>query len=364
MDNIVTTNNKGEAVTTSLKIAQYLGRNHKSVLASIRNSFDESEYEANGISVSSYNDSCGRSQKVLVLNESAFCGILLSGCAARRKEIIDMYHLTKANVNDDVMEECKVVAQLPEYEESKRISSFSIAGKEFDVYGSVERPLFKAKDVAAALGIINSRDMTSRIDYDELVPVGISDMYGHIRPTTCLTEEGLYEVCLQSRKEVARFFKRRVKEFLIELRRTGQVSVIPQQQTASMTTAQFLLQQAQFMVEQEKRMANIEQKMAAWECERESNGRLLLSLDNTDAHAVPDISLRDKIRERVNAYSIARNTSQQDIYHYIYHQLYYRYKVSVNNIRLHTSETKLNALERLGHLGKVYDIVCSLPSKI
>ena len=94
-----------------------------------------------------------------------------------------------------------------------------------DMYGSIEEPLFMAKDVAIILG--NNPElvgqMTSKIDQDELTIVQ-SRSGGQMRSRQALTEDGLYECFMLSRKPEAKEFKKVVKQLLKGLR-TGKVKL-------------------------------------------------------------------------------------------------------------------------------------------
>lgn len=97
------------------------------------------------------------------------------------------------------------------------IEQREVLGKEFKIYGTFENPLFLAKDVANWIEVKNHRDLLTRVDEDEKV-VGLTDTLGGIQETWFLTEDGLYEVLMQSRKPIAKEFKKKVKEILKALR--------------------------------------------------------------------------------------------------------------------------------------------------
>ena len=98
----------------------------------------------------------------------------------------------------------------------------------FKVYGTFEEPLFLAKDVAEWIEYDTSsiHKMLASVDEDEKVrkivptPGGPQEMW-------FLTENGLYEVLMLSRKPVAKLFKREVKRILRELRTRG-ITATPQ----------------------------------------------------------------------------------------------------------------------------------------
>ena len=64
--------------------------------------------------------------------------------------------------------------------------------------------------------------MVSRVDNDEVTKLNLGSLEGE---TWFLTEDGLYEVLMQSRKPQAKQFKKGVKEILKSIRRTGCYSV-------------------------------------------------------------------------------------------------------------------------------------------
>ena len=93
-----------------------------------------------------------------------------------------------------------------------------VMGQNFTIYGTATDPMFKAKDVADWIGLTNVSDMVSRVDSDEVTKLNLGGLQGE---TWMLTEDGLYEVLMQSRKPVAREFKRGVKKVLHEIRTKG-----------------------------------------------------------------------------------------------------------------------------------------------
>lgn len=103
--------------------------------------------------------------------------------------------------------------------ELKVIDKREILGQEITVYGDLENPLFLAKDVANWIGYDQSsvNKMIISVDEDEKLN-GIIFRAGQNREMTFLTEHGLYEVLMQSRKPVAKQFKKKVKKLLKALR--------------------------------------------------------------------------------------------------------------------------------------------------
>ena len=102
--------------------------------------------------------------------------------------------------------------------EIKLLNEQEVLGKHFKVYGNAENPLFMAKDVAEWIELSNVTDMVSRVDEDEVTKLNLGGLQGECN---FLTEDGLYEVLMQSRKPIAKQFKKRVKEILKTIRKSG-----------------------------------------------------------------------------------------------------------------------------------------------
>ena len=103
-----------------------------------------------------------------------------------------------------------------------------VLGKEFNIYGDKENPLFLAKDVAEwvdyskdSKGNYNVSVMLSKVDEDEKVKIFTNLNNSKVGSNTWfLTEDGLYEVLMQSRKPIAKQFKKEVKKILKQIRLT------------------------------------------------------------------------------------------------------------------------------------------------
>ena len=108
--------------------------------------------------------------------------------------------------------------------ELKVLNEQEVLGKHFKVYGTPEEPMFLAKDVADWIdySIANTNKMLASVDPEEKTVHTIS-MNGSNYKTEAwfLTEDGLYEVLMQSRKPIAKEFKKKVKEILKSIRKHG-----------------------------------------------------------------------------------------------------------------------------------------------
>lgn len=106
--------------------------------------------------------------------------------------------------------------------EVQLIKEQEVLGKTLRVYGTVEEPLFVAKDVAEWIEYNTSsiNKMLANVDDDEKVRKNIPTLGGS-QESWLLTEDGLYEVLMQSRKPIAKEIKKEIKKILKTIRLTG-----------------------------------------------------------------------------------------------------------------------------------------------
>lgn len=95
-----------------------------------------------------------------------------------------------------------------------------VLGKDFKIYGTKESPYFLAKDVKEWIEHSDVSMMLKKIDEEEKL-VQTLFVSGQNREMWFLTEDGLYEVLMQSRKPIAKEFKKEVKKILKQIRTTG-----------------------------------------------------------------------------------------------------------------------------------------------
>lgn len=101
-----------------------------------------------------------------------------------------------------------------------------VLGKDFKIYGTIENPLFLAKDVADWIEHSNTRMMLKSVDEDEKLCVNNPYALKGQQEQWFLTEDGVYEVLMQSRKPIAKQFKKKIKEIVKEIRKTGSFDVV------------------------------------------------------------------------------------------------------------------------------------------
>lgn len=112
-------------------------------------------------------------------------------------------------------------------------------GKKITVYGSNENPLFLAKDVSEWIEHSNTSEMIKNVDEDEKLISTILSA-GQKRDVLMLTENGLYEVLMQSRKPIAKEFKKAVKNILKQIRTQGGYIAAHENDTPDMIMARAL----------------------------------------------------------------------------------------------------------------------------
>ena len=87
-------------------------------------------------------------------------------------------------------------------EQIEVLKQTELLGQQFNVYGTLAEPLFKAKDVAGWIEHSDVSTMIRNIDEDEKVSVTNPNNVWGGQSAWFLTEDGLYEVLMQSRKPI------------------------------------------------------------------------------------------------------------------------------------------------------------------
>lgn len=142
-------------------------------------------------------------------------------------------------------------------DEIKIINNSILLGKEIDVWGSIEHPLFRAKDVTDWLDLRNTPATIKCIDEDERHKFNLGRNGGD---TWFLTEDGLYEVLMSSRKPIAKQFKKGVKKILHEIRTKGGYLVTTQNDTPATILARAMKVADEVIAEHEKRIKELEEQ--------------------------------------------------------------------------------------------------------
>ena len=141
--------------------------------------------------------------------------------------------------------------------EVKIINKSTFLDKEIDVWGSAEQPLFRAKDVSDWLNLKNTPEIIKRIDTEERHKFNLGRNGGD---TWFLTEDGLYELLMQSRKPIAKQFKKGVKKILHEIRTKGGYIASTDADTPEDIMARAVLVAQQTLARREERIKELEEQ--------------------------------------------------------------------------------------------------------
>ena len=139
------------------------------------------------------------------------------------------------------------------------LSETELLGHKFTVYGTAENPLFLAKEVAECIEYDQSsvNKLVNLVDDDEKVRNNLPTPGGN-QQVWFLTEDGLYEVLMQSRKPIAKEFKKGVKEILKSIRKTGGYLATRQDDTPEEIMARALTIAQATLAKREERLKQLE----------------------------------------------------------------------------------------------------------
>ena len=168
-------------------------------------------------------------------------------------------------------------------EEIKIISKSIFLDKEIDVWGSIENPLFRANDVQSWLGLKNVSRAVANVDEDERLNLKLSrggSMW-------FLTEEGVYELLMQSRKPIAKQFKKGVKKILHEIRTKGGYIASTDADTPEDIMARAVLVAQQTLARREQRIKELE-------CENSQSQQVIEAQGERIAKDAPKVEYYDQ----------------------------------------------------------------------
>lgn len=164
-----------------------------------------------------------------------------------------------------------------------------ILDRQINVYGNIENPLFMAKDVAEWLEHSDVSTMIRTIDDDEKILMTNPNNVCGGQSSWFLTENGLYEVFMLSRKPIAKQLKKGIKDMLHSVRIHGAYMTQDTIQKA-LTDPDFLIRLAtELKIEQQKRIE-------AEETARLQSEQLIQS--------APKVQYCDTVLKSVNTYNV------------------------------------------------------------
>jgi len=102
-----------------------------------------------------------------------------------------------------------------------KIGKIHFNNQVLNIYGTIDHPCFQAVDIAKIIEYANGRtdEMIKPLEHDEIFKT-ILTKKGQRRSVWMITELGLYNLLSQSRKPIARLWRRVVHQQLIDTRKT------------------------------------------------------------------------------------------------------------------------------------------------
>lgn len=171
-----------------------------------------------------------------------------------------------------------------------------LLGHQFTVYGTAENPLFLAKEVAECIEHSNITVMLQTIDEEEKVKITPKQSLGDLvnyKEYNFLTEDGLYEVLMQSRKPIAKQFKKGVKQILHEVRTTGGYLATKAEDTPEEIMARALTIAQATLAKREERLKQLE-------AETEQQQAIIELQEKEIKQAAPKVNYYDTHLQSVN----------------------------------------------------------------
>lgn len=112
------------------------------------------------------------------------------------------------------------MAKQVETQDLMEVKTVHILNSNFNMYGTIDKPIFLAQDIAEMIeySLDKVDQMLANVDDDEKLTDTIYRS-GQKREMWFLTENGLYELLMQSRKPIAKAFKAEIKKLLHQMRR-------------------------------------------------------------------------------------------------------------------------------------------------
>jgi prophage antirepressor-like protein len=109
------------------------------------------------------------------------------------------------------------------------VGTITFDNRLLSVYGSLDNPIFKASDVASMIDYSdgNTWKMMQMCEEDERLNLPMV-VAGQTRQVAFITELGLYDILSQSRKLIARKWRRVVHTQLVAMRREKGMTIVDQ----------------------------------------------------------------------------------------------------------------------------------------
>ena len=113
--------------------------------------------------------------------------------------------------------------------ETMIVGTITFDKRQLDVYSSLDEPIFRAADVAKMIDYSegNTWKMLEMCEEDEKLNLPMV-VAGQRRSVSFITETGLYNVLSQSRKPIARKWRRVIHDELVRMRKAHNFNIIQQ----------------------------------------------------------------------------------------------------------------------------------------
>ncbi|MGL4903691.1 BRO family protein [Cetobacterium sp.] len=212
--------------------------------------------------------------------------------------------------------------------EMKLIEKTNILGKILKVYGDKENPLFLAKDIAEWIDHTDVSMMCKNLEFEIEKLVQTILVSGQNREVIFLTEYGVYEVLMTSRKKIAKEFRKGFKNFLRDWR-LGKIKVTENSNNNLLQVAQNLLN---VCTEHENRINTLEDKI--------ENSIVL----ETYQRGIVQKAINRRVYARYE--ELRESIEKRELYSNIHRDIKYKFNVrSYGDIRKKDYEIALNWIE-------------------
>lgn len=209
-----------------------------------------------------------------------------------------------------------------------------------------EDRLFSNTSHDSLLKIIRE-EFSEEINEGEINEVNYLDKKGEKRPCFNLTLNQAKQVLIRESKVVR-------KAVVLYIEKLEQKLGKPKPKTQ----IELIIESALVLQNHESRLSNLETKINNLE-ESKQEALLQLNYIERSTQEVPEISVKDKIRELVNSYAKSNNIPYSTVWKSMYEKLYYIFHFSVNaHKKLHDKESLLDICERKNQLDNLFAI-CS-----
>lgn len=212
--------------------------------------------------------------------------------------------------------------------EMKLIEKTNILGKILKIYGDKENPLFLAKDIAEWIDHTDVSMMCKNLEFEIEKLVQTILVSGQNREVIFLTEYGVYEVLMTSRKKIAKEFRKGFKNFLRDWR-LGKIKVTENSNNNLLQVAQNLLN---VCTEHENRINTLEDKI--------ENSIVL----ETYQRGIVQKAINRRVYARYE--ELRESIEKRELYSNIHRDIKYKFNVrSYGDIRKKDYEIALNWIE-------------------